>query len=312
MQILTKHNHVDVESSEMDWFYRKAMLNFQSDLAQEILLARDAKHAKRLGKRIRCALDWDTSPLASRVMEEILIDKFTQVESCGEFLRETHRQNLKLVEAVPTSDTLWGSGLDREGTLNSDQDKWPGQNKLGKLLESVRSHLFDEGWSDDEAVDKAPMPNDLPSPPQGGEGESTKLNEVESTQQKDDSEQISNLDHSVPSPVEGQSLQTLDISNQQNVENDNVLTGSNSVKAGDLDRVILKASSSPRRPRSKSPKMPKRNNSPRSKSIKRSQNGSSPVPTKQSRKNLSEPKLHMAPKSSNNEGRKVSSETGVS
>ncbi len=133
------------------------MLNLQPQLAQIILAAKSPKHAKRLSKRIRCTLDWDSQPLAEKIMEEILIDKFTQVQKCNDFLRETHQKKLKLVEAVPTSDTIWGSGLGKFETLNTEMKCWPGENKLGTLLERVRSHLFDEGWSESDS-EEMPTP----------------------------------------------------------------------------------------------------------------------------------------------------------
>ena len=300
------HNHVPVDSSEVAWFYRKAMLNFQPDLAREILASKDAKHAKKLGKRIRCALDWDTSPLGKKVMEEVLLDKFTQVEECNTYLRETHAKKLKLVEAIPTADTVWGSGLGKTETINTEMSKWPGQNQLGGILENVRSHLFDEGWSDDEESDEDKahepdpqnvkmVPNDLPSPPQGGEVESTE-SEGESTQ-KDD-----------PKDTVEQPTKSLDSSEKMSEKNEKEIC--DAVKNNALDRVLLKASKSPSRGRTNSPK---RSSSPRSKSIKRSQHGSSPLPAKQS-KQLNENTEKIA-KSQNvkiNEGRKVSSETGVS
>ncbi len=304
------HKHVPVDSSEMAWFYRKAMLNFQPDLAKEILASKDAKHAKRLGKRIRCALDWDTSPLGKKVMEEVLLDKFTQVDECNEYLRETHSKNLRLVEAIPTSDTVWGSRMGKNETINTDMSKWPGQNQLGDILERVRSHLFDEGWSDEEYVEPGidqpdiKVPNDLPSPPKGGEGETTE-SEGESTQKDDPKDCVES--QTEPAKNDENTCENVTTNDQlQNVQSD-------IVKNNALDRLMLKASKSPNRGRSGSPTKSKRGNSPRSRSIKRSQNGSSPVPAKQSKVLLENPKLIVKTQNESKiEGRKVPSETKVS
>ncbi len=139
-----EYKHVDFNGSEICWFYHKAMICLQPDLAREIYNAKDAKHAKRLSKRIRCAPDWDTSAVAINLMKDILTCKFTQVEKCHNGLKKAFWENQALVEAVPTWDTWWGSSMTPEETLNIRRDKWPGKNKLGLLLEEVAIEMCSE------------------------------------------------------------------------------------------------------------------------------------------------------------------------
>ncbi len=145
------YNHIPVKNVEECWFYKKAMICNDPGLAQEILRSYDAKHAKRLSKRIRCIPDWDKQPMAQELMEDILVAKYTQVEKCGNALKDSHESGKRLVEAVPSNDLYWGTGLSKEETMHTKPQKWPGNNKLGRLLEKVRSRLFDD-WStpDDE------------------------------------------------------------------------------------------------------------------------------------------------------------------
>ncbi len=138
------YKELDFDSTEKCWFFHKAMICMQPKLAKEIYRAHDAKHAKRLSKRIRCAPDWDSSAIGVNLMKDILTAKFTQVEECNQGLKQAFWTNKQLVEAVPTYDKYWGSSMTPEQTLNTKRSKWPGRNKLGDMLEELAVELFGE------------------------------------------------------------------------------------------------------------------------------------------------------------------------
>ena len=73
------------------------------------------------------------------IMEEILEAK---VISCSEFKQTlTNSLGKHLVEAVK-SDIFWSSGLNPQEAFSTKPHYYPGQNRLGYLLEGVRSNLL--------------------------------------------------------------------------------------------------------------------------------------------------------------------------
>ena len=62
------------------------------------------------------------------MMAEIIENKCVQVSEFKGKLRAA-KQNTVFVET--TFSDKWGSGLDRNGTINTKIDKWPGENVLG-------------------------------------------------------------------------------------------------------------------------------------------------------------------------------------
>ena len=67
-------------------------------------------------------------------MEEIIENKCVQVPLFKEKLRAAKRNTL-FVET--TYSDKWGSGLDRDGTMNTKQEKWPGKNTLGIIIGKI-------------------------------------------------------------------------------------------------------------------------------------------------------------------------------
>lgn len=64
------------------------------------------------------------------VKQDILENKCVQVPMFQKL--RTSKQATVFVEA--TFNDKWGSGLDRQGTLNTKPEHWPGSYKLGQLL----------------------------------------------------------------------------------------------------------------------------------------------------------------------------------
>ncbi len=199
------YKELDFDSTEKCWFYHKAMICMQPKLAREIYQARDAKHAKRLSKRIRCAPDWDSSPIGTDLMKNILIAKFTQVQECHQGLKKAFWENKALVEAVPTFDTYWGSGMNPEQTINTVRNKWPGMNKLGNMLEEVAVELFGESqWSEDrksegteqsESENESEMNDDVREDVQETVPENVKTNEINTSDATKNCEPINHDDN---------------------------------------------------------------------------------------------------------------------
>ncbi len=148
-----EYNHVPLKSVEHGWFNQKGIKNGQTELATMCLEAEDAKSAKFLSHGIRCTQDWDQQPYAYNVMKSIAKAKFEQVEIAKEALKECWENRWSIVEAVPSRDTWWGSGLNKEATIHTDPKYWPGANTMGKILTEIMFDLFGpypEYWEGEE------------------------------------------------------------------------------------------------------------------------------------------------------------------
>jgi ribA/ribD-fused uncharacterized protein len=88
--------------------------------------------AKRMGQVIELRDFWDGIKL--QVMEEILRSKF-QDEGLQEMLIDTYPK--KLFEGNHWGDRYWGICFDQ------NENKWVGENHLGKLLMKIRQDLLD-------------------------------------------------------------------------------------------------------------------------------------------------------------------------
>ncbi len=264
-----KYSHVDITSVEVAWFYKKAMLNMQPGIAREILESDDPKVAKRLSKRIRCTPDWDQSQLGINTMYDILASKFSQVDECADVLKQSYYDNTTLVEAVPSNDTYWGSAMGKQETINTDPSKWPGQNKLGKLLEKLRTDMFEEPKWNEEVESEG----ESEKKHEQNEGEETEGGKIQSGAENTVNEVKNELE-------EGELKAEVDNETTENV--DNIMV--NPSERGREHRQVLKVAmeSAQRRYRSSSPSR-ERSKSPRSQSAKRGKNSShvSTVPPKQ-------------------------------
>ena len=99
--------------------------------ATRIYLSRDVYYIKQLGFELGTSEKWDARKFD--VMYECLKKKFDQHPELKALLLKTG--DLELVEATP--DRLWGCGA----TLSSNilrRHAWPGQNKHGKILMTIR------------------------------------------------------------------------------------------------------------------------------------------------------------------------------
>ncbi len=186
------HNHLTYHSSEQAYLYGKSMKVGDTELAKKILGSRDAKHAKRLSKQLRCVPDWDDSEIAVNMMTEICIDKFREVEACYEAMRKAHAENKELVEAVwkPGSNNIWGTALTKEQTKYTKREGWKGKNQLGDILTKIMHHMFDD-WIEEEHSDTE---DGLPS---NGLPENGLPENVQSQDNRDNTSQISDGEQSV-------------------------------------------------------------------------------------------------------------------
>ena len=127
------------KSSEHAFQWRLCTHVKRDDLAQEILNSPNPDHAKEIASRVPSHLRGTWHKIKCGIMEEILEAK---VNSCSEFKQSlTNSLGKRLVEAVK-SDIFWSSGLNPQEAYATKPHYYPGQNRLGYLLDQVRSNLL--------------------------------------------------------------------------------------------------------------------------------------------------------------------------
>ena len=124
--------------NEQYMMYMKAITFNDKEIARRILSVRDPKTHKALGRQIKGfdSAKWDA------VKEDIVYTglkaKYTQNKTLLKKLLEDTSD--LFVEASPF-DKIWGIGLSELDAKKTPEDKWPGQNLLGKLLTKLKLEL---------------------------------------------------------------------------------------------------------------------------------------------------------------------------
>lgn len=151
-------------NSEQAFFYYKSVVCGQEITGQEIKKMMDPSEIKKLGEKIPTCDEWEQKKL--KVMKSILVRKFEQNKDLREKLINTGTK--PLLEC--TTDLFWGTGRVIYSQNWNDCTEYPGQNNLGKILESIRENylpvtaLFDpatfpSGKTKGANYTSTPMPN---------------------------------------------------------------------------------------------------------------------------------------------------------
>ncbi len=118
--------------------YQKALLFEDAEIAQQILVAKTAAEAKKLGRKVRGFKQdvWEANSY------EIVLEgnhlKFSQDPALKTFLLNTGQR--VLVEASPL-DNIWGIGLAQDAPYITNPETWEGLNLLGFAIMEVRDRL---------------------------------------------------------------------------------------------------------------------------------------------------------------------------
>ena len=139
-------DHVPSVTAEGHWFNQKSMAHGQDKLAMECINAGSGREAKALSRSIRCTPDWDyKGPRGVEMMRNIVKSKVEQVEEAKECLKFAWENDLTIVESVHSfHDKFWGSGMDKQTTMHTKPEHWPGKNMLGKIWMDLALELFGE------------------------------------------------------------------------------------------------------------------------------------------------------------------------
>jgi len=120
---------------EQYMMYRKARMFGDNEIAYKIMETDDPKTQKDLGRLVKNYDDKVWSEYRFDIMVDGLFEKFNQIPKLKQALLDTG--DTILAEASPY-DLVWGIGWLATDPQAQDQEKWRGQNLLGKVLMKVR------------------------------------------------------------------------------------------------------------------------------------------------------------------------------
>ncbi len=126
-------------SVEHAYFWRMASDMKKPNIANQIHNAKHAGIAKNLSKQIASEdgrITWEMS-VGIGVMKDLLYEKTRQ---CPEFI-ETIYYYRDHVFAEATPSKIWASGLSEFVTVNTSQKNWPGENRLGEMINDIAKNI---------------------------------------------------------------------------------------------------------------------------------------------------------------------------
>lgn len=129
---------VDYQNTEQYMMSQKAKLFKDENVFQKILLTKDPKEIKALGRQVKNYQDEIWIAHRYEIVVQGNLAKFSQNMSLQQFLLSTSEQII--VEASPV-DRIWGIGLAADHTDAMNPLKWQGLNLLGFALMEVRKQL---------------------------------------------------------------------------------------------------------------------------------------------------------------------------
>ena len=136
-----KADGITYNCAEQYMMSEKAKLFKDEETRQQILLEKDQKKIKDLGRKIKNFTHDLWVQNNSKIVIQGNVYKFSQNEDLKKYLLET--RDKILVEASP-EDKIWGIGLDVKNPDVNDPNKWNGTNLLGFSLMKVRDIVRNE------------------------------------------------------------------------------------------------------------------------------------------------------------------------
>jgi ribA/ribD-fused uncharacterized protein len=133
----TKHFY----NSEQYFMYMKAIIFGDYEIAEKILATKDPKKAKELGRIVRNYDDKVWNDMRYKVMVDANKAKYSQNEDLKKLITSDEFKGKGFVEASKY-DNIWGIKLTEDNPDADIEEKWQGQNLLGKALDEVRTWLL--------------------------------------------------------------------------------------------------------------------------------------------------------------------------
>lgn len=131
--VMNEHRFLN---SEQAFFYYKSVICGHESTGVEIKRILDPIEVKRLGEEIPTCEEWERKKL--KVMKSVLVHKFEQYLDLRAKLVNTGTK--PLMEC--TTDLYWGTGRVIDSPNWDNLTDYPGENNLGKILESIRENYL--------------------------------------------------------------------------------------------------------------------------------------------------------------------------
>lgn len=129
---------VKYSSAEQYMMAEKARMFEDEEICAQILLGKDPKEIKALGRKTRNFNEDTWKKYCVQIVLEGNKAKFGQNLELGKFLLQTGKRII--AEASPV-DQIWGIGLSEQDQAAADPTKWQGTNLLGFVLMEVRDMI---------------------------------------------------------------------------------------------------------------------------------------------------------------------------
>jgi ribA/ribD-fused uncharacterized protein len=125
-------------TTEQAFMWEKAVFFNDHESASKILKEENPAKAKKLGREVKNFDDSKWSEVCYEIMYKINYEKYFQNTRLKNILLQT--ENKQLIEANPR-DFRWSCGLEANDPNIENEEDWPGENLLGKVLMQVRDEL---------------------------------------------------------------------------------------------------------------------------------------------------------------------------
>ena len=133
-----KVDGIEYKSAEHAFEAIKAKTFGDEETFAKILKAKSAQSAKSFGNKVKEFKEEVWKEKQDEVMKSILRAKFTQNLDLRKKLLDTEE---KVLANADSRDRYWGIGTSANTSVAKDPKKWKGENKLGKMLEALRTEL---------------------------------------------------------------------------------------------------------------------------------------------------------------------------
>ena len=129
---------VKYKSAEHAYQGLKAKTFGDDEAFEKIQKAKSAQSAKAAGKKVKDFKEETWKEKKDEAMKTILRAKFTQNLELRKKLLDSGD---KVIANADSRDKYWGIGTSANTTMAKDPAKWKGENKLGKMLEELRTTI---------------------------------------------------------------------------------------------------------------------------------------------------------------------------
>jgi ribA/ribD-fused uncharacterized protein len=129
---------VKYKSAEHAYQGIKAKTFGDNEAFEKILKAKSAQSAKAAGKKVKEYKEETWNEKKDEVMKTVLRAKFTQNLELRKKLLDSGD---KVIANADSRDKYWGIGTSTNTSMAKDPAKWKGENKLGKMLEELRTTI---------------------------------------------------------------------------------------------------------------------------------------------------------------------------